>query len=171
MMYDAKSLLAGEESALADAIDTLSPELYRYAVGILLNRPDAEDAVQNAFISFWLHRRFVRDPEAVRAYLYRCTYRAAVDLIRKSRLFVPLPAVRDSCPLSEEMRSALSQLSPAERAIVYERAVMDTPYAELAAHLGLREDNVRKKYERARKKLAAYLPQTEKGGKESWKTE
>ncbi|MBQ8370756.1 MAG: RNA polymerase subunit sigma-24, partial [Clostridia bacterium] len=46
----------------------------------------------------------------------------------------------------------------------YERAVLETPYADLAAHLGLREDNVRKKYERAKKKLAAYLPQSEIGG-------
>ena len=164
MMYDAEALLAGEETALADAIDTLSPELYRYAVGILLNRPDAEDAVQNAFISFWLHRKSVRDPEAVRAYLYRCTYRAAVDLVRRSRLLMPLQQSGGTCPLSEEMKTALSQLSPAERAIVYERAVMETPYAELAAHLGLREDNVRKKYQRARKKLAAYLPRRENGG-------
>lgn len=34
-MYDAKALLAGDENALADAIESLSPELYRYAVGIL----------------------------------------------------------------------------------------------------------------------------------------
>ncbi|MBR5446542.1 MAG: sigma-70 family RNA polymerase sigma factor [Clostridia bacterium] len=163
-MYDAKALLAGEETALADAIDTLSPELYRYAAGILLNRPDAEDAVQSAFVALWQHRSAVKEPEAVRAYLYRCTYRAAVDLIRKSRLFVPLPEVQNLCPLSDDMKTALSRLSPVERAIVYERAVMETPYAELAAHLGLREDNVRKKYERARKKLAAYLPEAKDGG-------
>ena len=142
-MYDAKALLAGDETALADAIDTLSPELYRYAAGILLNRPDAEDAVQTAFVALWQHRTSVKDPQAVRAYLYRCTYRAAVDLIRKNRLFVPLPEVQNHCPLSEEMQAALSRLTPAEGAIVYERAVMETPYAELAALLGLREDRMK----------------------------
>lgn len=163
-MYDAKALLAGDESALADAIDTLSPELYRYAVGILLSAADAEDAVQSAFVTLWQHRSAVKDPGAVRAYLYRCTYRAAVDLIRKSRLFVPLPEVQNPCPLSDAMKAALAKLSPAERAIVYERAVMETPYTELAAHLGLREDNVRKKYQRARQKLAAYLQGAKNGG-------
>lgn len=163
-MFDAEALLAGDENALAAAVDVLFPELYRYAVGILLNRPDAEDAVQNAFIALWQHRSAVKNPDAVRAYLYRCTYRAAVDLIRRNRLLMPLQQSGGMCPLSEEMKTALSQLSPAERAIVYERAVMETPYAELAAHLGLREDNVRKKYQRARKKLAAYLPRRENGG-------
>jgi RNA polymerase sigma-70 factor (ECF subfamily) len=56
------------------------------------------------------------------------------------------------------MMEALSRLSAVERAIVYERAVMETPYDELADHLGLRADNVRKKYERAKKKLARLLP-------------
>ena len=155
-MYDADALLAGNEQALADAIDTLSPELYRYAAGILLSSADAADAVQNAFIALWKHRGSVRDPAAVRAYLYRCTYRACVDIIRMNRLFLPLPR-QDCCPLSEEMTAALEKLSAMERAIVYERAVTETPYADLAAHLGIREDSVRKKYERAKKKLAKYL--------------
>ena len=50
-MFDADALLRGDESALCDVIDTLSPELYRYAAGILLSRADAADAVQNAFLS------------------------------------------------------------------------------------------------------------------------
>lgn len=159
-MFDAQALLAGDENALADAVETLSPELYRYAVGIVLSRMDAEDAVQNAFVALWQHRSYVKDPDGVRAYLYRCTYRACMDLIRRNKLFVP-PVRQESTmsePLSSEMTAALSRLSPAERAIVYERAVMETPYDELAAHLGLRVDNVRKKYERAKKKLASLLP-------------
>jgi len=163
-MFDAMALLSGDETALADAIAALTPELYRYAAGILLSRADAEDAVQAAFLSFWRHRTSVRSPDAVRAYLYRCTYRACVDIIRRNRLFLPLPRQEDTRVLSETMQTALSRLSAAERAIVYERAVLETPYADLAAHLGLREDNVRKKYERAKKKLAALLPQTENGG-------
>lgn len=160
-MFDAQALLTGDETALAAAVDALSPELYRYAAGILLNRHDAEDAVQCAFTSLWQHRESVKNPDAVRAYLYRCTYRAAVDIIRKNHLYIPILRQEEKAPLSEEMCAALSKLSPAERAIVCERAVTETPYAELAEHLGLREDNVRKKYERAKKKLAAAL---KKGG-------
>ena len=158
-MFDAHALLAGDETALADAVETLSPELYRYAVGIVLSRMDAEDAVQNAFVALWRHRSSVKAPDAVRAYLYRCTYRSCVDIIRRNRLFVPPQETSPlSAPLSEEMTAALSRLSAVERAIVYERAVMETPYDELADHLGLRADNVRKKYERAKKKLAMLLP-------------
>ena len=59
--------------------------------------------------------------------------------------------------MSDALASAMRRLSPEERAIVYERAVEETPYAELAQRLGMREAAVRKKYERAKKKLAAML--------------
>ena len=65
-MYDAAALLAGDEAALADAIDALTPELYRYAAGILLSAADASDAVQTAFVRLWTHRKSVREPSAVR---------------------------------------------------------------------------------------------------------
>ena len=117
-MFNAQALLMGDEAALEAAIDALSPELYRYAVGILLSGADAEDAVQNALVSFWKHRSSVRDPEAIRAYLYRCTYHASVDIIRRNRLFLPLPQQQETNILSDIMCDALSHLSAAQRAIV-----------------------------------------------------
>lgn len=162
-MFNAQALLMGDEAALEAAIDALTPELYRYAVGILLSGADAEDAVQSAFVSLWKHRSSLREPDAIRAYLYRCTYNASIDIIRRNRLFLPLPQQRDTDILSDTMCDALAHLSAAERAIIYERAVLDTSYAELAGRLGLREDNVRKKYERTKKKLAKILSHTTKG--------
>ena len=38
---------------------------------------------------------------------------------------------------------------------------METAYSELADRFVLREDSIRKKYERARKKLAKYLSEKE----------
>ena len=156
-MFDAAALLAGDERALADAIDALTPELYRYAAGILLSAADASDAVQTAFVRLWTHRKSVREPSAVRAYLYRCTFRACVDIQRKNRLFVPLPKSATDRPMSYELADALHALTTVERAIVYARAVEEIPYAELAEQLGMREATVRKKYERAKKKLAEML--------------
>ena len=163
-MYDAAALLAGDEAALADAIDALTPELYRYAAGILLSTADAADAVQTAFVRLWNRRADVRESSAVRAYLYRCTLRACIDIQRKNRLFVPLPKPDAPRPMSDELADALRRLSSEERAIVYARAVEDAPYAELAERLGMREATVRKKYERAKKKLAVMLKGDAKNG-------
>ena len=160
-MIDFELLTAGNEEVFSEAVEEFSPELYRYAVGIVLSGADAEDAVQNAFISLWNHRGEIRDPSAVKAYLYRCTYHAGIDIIRRKRNFLPIVKHQEEMPLSDEMYKAMKKLSPLERAIVYERAVMETAYSELADRFVLREDSIRKKYERARKKLAKYLSEKE----------
>lgn len=156
-MYDSAALLAGSEAALADAIDEMSAELYHYAVGILLSAADAEDAVQHAFIQLWQQRHRIKDPAAVRSYLYRCTYRACAYALRRRNRFYTPPREEPRVPMSDELVSALLELTAEERAIVYSRAVEDVSYAELAEQFGLKEATVRKKYERAKKKLAAIL--------------
>ena len=156
-MYDSAALLAGSEAALADAIDTLSGELYHYAVGILLSTADADDAVQYAFIQLWQQRHAIKNPSAIRSYLYRCTYRACAYTLRRRKRFILPPRDKTMVPMSDELTEALLALSPVERAIVYSRAVEEIPYAELAEQFELTEAAVRKKYERAKKKLAAML--------------
>lgn len=156
-MFDGKAVILGDEKAFEEAIADLSPELFRYAVGILLSHTDAEDAVQNAYISLWQKRSTIRNPNAVRAYLYKSTYRACVDLMRKKKILIPVIQTQEKKPLTDELREALARLTVTERAIVYERAVAETSYSELAERLGMREENIRKKYERARKKLAKCL--------------
>lgn len=56
-----------------------------------------------------------------------------------------------------ELRAALDTLDPTTRHVVVERAINDTPYAELAEQLGEREDNLRKRYSRACDQLRATL--------------
>ncbi|MBQ8510887.1 MAG: RNA polymerase sigma factor [Clostridia bacterium] len=107
-MFDAEALLAGDEAALADAIDELSPELYRYAAGILLSTADAADAVQTAFVRLWMKRKSVRDPSAVRAWLYRSTYSACIDILRRNKLFVPSPRPETEKPMSDELAAVTS---------------------------------------------------------------
>ena len=49
-MIDFELLTAGNEEVFSEAVEEFSPELYRYAVGIVLSGADAEDAVQNASV-------------------------------------------------------------------------------------------------------------------------
>ena len=161
-VFDAAALLDGNEAALADAIDELSPELYRYAASILLSTVDAPDAVQTAFVKLWLNRKNIRDPDSVRSYLYRCTLRACVDIMRQQKYYIVPPVKPEERPMREDLARAMEKLSAEDRAIFYERAVEDTPYADLAKRLGMHEATVRKKYERTKKKLAVMLSPHEK---------
>ena len=157
-MFDGNKLLAGDEDALGDAVDELSPKLLGYAAGILLCEADAADAVQSAFVRLWQKRHTLRDGAVIETYLYRCVRNICIDMLRRRRFVSVSP--RESAPdtgFSEETRRALKALSPLQRAILYDRAVEEMSYAELAERYHIRESTARKRYERARRKAAELL--------------
>jgi len=158
VLYDREQLLEGDENALADAVDTLSPALLGYAHSVVLNAADAADAVQTAFVRLWQHRAQIRESSALEAYLYRCVYHACIDIIRRRRFFEepPRPAPA-SGGFTERTARALAALPPLSRAILYGRAVEEMSYAELAARFRISEAAARKRYERARRRLADLL--------------
>ena len=61
---------------------------------------------------------------------------------------------------SEEVLQALLKLSPLERAVVYVRTVEEMSYQEMAEIFECSEASLRKRHERAKKKLLGYLGNT-----------
>jgi len=49
--------VSGDDSAFAELYDTYWERLFVYAVRVLGNEEDAEDAVQETFVSFWKYRQ------------------------------------------------------------------------------------------------------------------
>jgi RNA polymerase sigma-70 factor (ECF subfamily) len=160
---DAQAFIQGCETALKELVDEMKTPLMKYSYSILLNYADAEDAVQSAFIKAYISRKNIRNPVALSSYLYRLTYNASVDIIRKRRFFVAelqLPN-NSSSYMSEEMLIALGKLSVFDRAVVYGRAVDEMSYKELSEIHGKSEQSLRKRYERARTKLFDLLKKEE----------
>ena len=58
---------------------------------------------------------------------------------------------------SEKTLKALSHLKPADRALVYGKVMDERSYEEMAQELNASPAALRKRYERARKKLAKHL--------------
>ena len=148
---DAHAFIQGCEMALKEIIEEMRLPLMKYSYSILLNYADTEDAVQTAFIKTYINRKKIRDPRALSAYLYRLTYNASVDIVRKRRIFVKEPQSPNSnCNyISEEMIAALGKLAALDRALVYGRAVDEMSYSELSEIHGKSEQSLRKRYERA----------------------
>ena len=119
---------------------------------------DAEDAVQEAYLSLWRRLDALPNEAAASTYLYRAAYHISVDLLRKRKRF-PVPEKQPEVPdgISGNMLAALGRLSPQDRAIVYGRVVDECGYDELAARFGKSEAWARKRYSLARKKLAGLL--------------
>ena len=83
-----------------------------------------------------------------------------MDLLRrrKRQLFAPPPAPAENTDyIGPELRQALLTLSAEERALIFGRVMEERSYEELAQMLGKSAATLRKRYERARGKLARAL--------------
>lgn len=71
----------------ANLIETLFREHYeglsRYAFSILKDQEEAEDVVQKLFVKLWEKRKEVEIWKDVRAYLYRSTYNASLNELKR----------------------------------------------------------------------------------------
>ena len=147
---------------IEDLVDLYSERLLRYATSILYNHQDAEDIVQDVFMSAYQNLAAF-DGDNVSAWLYKITYNKCINKLRKRKilLFAEIPDGSIICQnrtgLSDETLHALSLLKPQERAILYGRIIEGYDYEELAKQMDSSPATLRKRYERAKKKLAAIL--------------
>ena len=158
---------AGQGLDKAAALERLVRErgdaLRRYCYGILLHPQDAEDAAQTALLKAYRKWESLRDPDALAAYAYRAAYTACMDLLRQRKhcpVEAPVPA-QEGIGLSEAVEATLQALSPQDRALVIGRAVEERPYEQLARIHRRPAATLRKRYERARKRLAILLSEDE----------
>lgn len=73
-----RALTSDEEAEFAELVERQSRFVYRVAYAVLLNRADAEDAVQETFLKLYRNRGW-RNVENERAFLARVAWRVAVD--------------------------------------------------------------------------------------------
>jgi RNA polymerase sigma-70 factor (ECF subfamily) len=73
------ALTIGEDTEFAELVQRQSRFVFRVAYAVLLNRQDAEDAVQETFLKLYRNRGW-RNVENERAFLARAAWRVAVDL-------------------------------------------------------------------------------------------
>ena len=156
--------LVSENIDIETAVNTYSPALLRYCHSILCDYHEAQDVIQTTFIKAWQNRnKFTGDEKDLSNFLYKIAYNACIDAIRrrKQRLKNPAESVKPPTQnqdyIPENIKAALMSLSPLDRAVTYSHAVNDAPFAELAQIYGKNAAALRKRYERARKKLSKIL--------------
>src|ERR1043165_2340996 len=85
-----RAALQGDRDAFEVVICSASRNLFAIAYGILQNREEAEDVVQDTFVKAWKSRWRVRDAAKLPAWLSTIARHRARDLARKRRP-EPLP--------------------------------------------------------------------------------
>ena len=153
------------DEELKDIIAAYGERLSRYAVTILASFHDAEDIVQEVFIAAY-EKRESFDGDNLGAWLYRITYNRCINHAkrRKFALFAepPEPAARRDAGFgfNENTLNALRRLKPMERALIHGRVMDERSYEDLAREFNASPTALRKRYERAKKKLAGYIAES-----------
>lgn len=174
-----ETFLAGSENAFELLVNEYSPQLLRYCYGILGNYDDAQDVVQMIMVKLYYKRQNIQFSIAVKSYLYKLAYNSCIDVLRKSKrdkllqdkymdnLLLKGEAYDNTMQaknlISEKLQIAFSKLKPEDRALVYEIVVEEKSYSEITYIFDKSESVLRKRYERARKKLQELLNKTDKG--------
>ncbi len=129
-------------------IRTHSRTLFAIAYGILQNREEAEDVVQDALVKAWKTRWRVRDAEKFPAWLATIARHRSHDIFRRRRT-VPLSTTIDEViesssaaepngtELDQQLRSALAALPELHRAALTLRYFEEMDYRSIENILGL----------------------------------
>ncbi|MFF7974355.1 sigma-70 family RNA polymerase sigma factor [Streptomyces sp. NPDC007905] len=158
----------GDEDAFADLVRRHSRSLLLLATHMLGDTRDAEEAVQDAFVSAWRRLPEFRHSAAFTTWMYRITVNRCLNARRHRLPPLPLDAVPD--PAADEPRSspsrtaeqnaataalatALGDLDADQRVCWLLREVQGLPYAEIAHVTGTSEETVRGRLFRARRSL------------------
>src|SRR5438309_1006987 len=84
-----RAAIHGDREAFEMIIRTMSRPLFAIAFGILQNREEAEDVVQDAFVKAWKSRWRVREPDKFPGWISTIARHRAYDILRRRRT-VPL---------------------------------------------------------------------------------
>jgi len=158
----AGAYLNSGEAGLEIIMSRYSAALLRYCHSILCDYHEAQDAVQTSFIKAYQNRdKFTGDDKDLANFLYKIAYNTCIDIIRKRKVTLELfknERVKSNVEyIPDNLKNALNMLSALDRAVIYGHAVEEMKFDELAQIHGKSAVSLRKRYERARKKLSRIL--------------
>lgn len=174
--------LRGETAAFGELVRRYQDRLYNTVYRLLGSAEDAQDVVQEAFLSAYQSLDGFKGHSEFYTWLYRIAYNTAISLKRKQRVTLSLSAgprgeggmePADESDLSrpeqglerseEERRiqAALARLSPEYRMVLILKDMEGEKYEAMATILGVPIGTIRSRLHRARAELRALLQQDE----------
>ncbi|MEV7692620.1 RNA polymerase sigma factor [Microbacterium sp. NPDC089189] len=153
----------GDELAFREIVRRHSGIMRAYVKRITGSLADADDIVQDAFVTAWRQLPTLRDGDAVKAWLMRITSREALALVRRRSRETPLEDRDFSTPAQTQpeqvtihnarlaaLSAALDTLPDDQRRTWLLREVAGLSYGDIAEELDLPASTVRGNLARAR---------------------
>jgi len=147
----------GGEEALVKAMDKYSHGILRYCHNILCDYHEAQDALQITFIKAYQRRSSFKEDMRLSPWLYKIAYTTCVDILKKRSRAENISDYQIESTegkMPEDILAALQKLNALDRALIYSRVMEHISYDELSQRHGRSPAALRKRYERAKKRLA-----------------
>jgi len=175
-------LALGDRSAFRELVETHKKKVYFLALDMVGNPADAEDVSQEVFLRVFRSFKTFNQDARLGAWLYRITYNASIDHLRK-RAVTPEPMADEALEagfrshpqiaepqasldpavaaerglLQDRIEKALGNVSPREKAVFLLRHYEDLSLREIAESLELTVGSVKSYLFRAVRKLRTEL--------------
>ena len=170
-----RRVLAGDTEAYAGLVTRYRDRLGRYAVRMLGNQADAEEALQETFVRGYRSLGRCTEPERFGAWLFgilvnRCRTAGAQRARRERTLVADEGAIAraavwdesDRYAWREAIRWALGRLVPAHREAFLLKHVEDLSYEEMVQVTGASVPALKMRVSRAREELRRLLQEVER---------
>jgi RNA polymerase sigma-70 factor (ECF subfamily) len=170
--------LKGRQAAYGELVRRHQDRLFNTVFRLLDNAEDAQDVVQEAFISAYQSLGSFKGDSLFFTWLYRIAMNAAISMKRRKKAAVSLDSGSkhdlvidpvdqsvdnqpgDSLQRQEEeqlLQSALNRLSPEHRSVIVLKDIDDLKYEDIAVILDVPIGTVRSRLHRARLELRGLL--------------
>lgn len=136
----------GDREAFGALVGLETDRAHRLAYAVLRSAPDAEDALQEAFLRAWRDLPMLRDAERWSAWFRRIVVTASLDHARRIRVrrLEPIrvaeraatPDRTDGVVEDDEVLQAVARLRPEDRALIGLRYSVDMTLPDAAEALG-----------------------------------
>ncbi len=167
----------GEAAAFDVLLGRYSRSIYNFALRLLGDPADADDATQQTFIQAFESFPAARPGASLRPWLFQVARNKCIDLIRRRRT-VPLSTLEreesdatvdpaDAAPLPSELyereelqhilQDAIATLPVRSREVVLMRYMGELTFAEIGHSLDMPENTAKTLFQRAKASLRVYL--------------
>lgn len=168
-----------KEISFRNDVLPLKNELYRLALRITLNREEAEDVVQDTLLKVWNRRNEWQTIESIEAYSLTICRNLALDAMKRmgnhvesiedtgadsvDRASTPYELMMQKDRISL-VRQLINSLPEKQRSCMQLRDIEGKPYKDIAAILGITEEQVKVNIFRARQAIKQKYQEYEQYG-------
>ena len=171
----AARLVAGDDTALAEAFDRFGPLVHAIARQTTLDDSSADDVTQDVFVTLWQHPdRFEAGRGTLRAFLGVQAQRRAIDVVRRDTRRSTreqrhhredaggqgepeVGAAAERGALADTVRRAIGELPPEQRRVVELAYFGGRTHCEIAEDLSIPVGTAKSRLRLAHAKLGALL--------------